>query len=1407
VNESDFKQIAPRCGGQREAFEELCCQLGHRRIPSGTKFVRLHGAGGDGGIECFADFADGSRVGWQAKYVFDIGSLITQATGSLTTALRIHPQLTRFILCFPFDLTGPTGRRGQSGIEKFDSWCEEQVQNAASDGRILEIEAWPASRLLSCLLEVDASGGIRKYFFDEQHLSPEWFVAHLNAATAAAGPRYTPELNVQTDVGQWFSAFGCTPEWHHELESRLREVRKKHKRLSEAITRTSGDSSWPRWPESLREEATALSTKISQTLEACDRMQEYPEGEVYAHSIELLERVNSSLSTLENKLVNDLEEEHGSGRADSPGFRQFMAEYQVSFPAANLDTTREALAAIRELTGWLNSAKGLLAFHSAFVLSGGWGAGKTHGVCDVALQRLSRQQLSCVIYGHQFDGEPDPWTRLTESLGLPITIGKDGLLDALNAAAEASGYPLVLFIDAINETRPIRYWRGRIAGLVQEMSSRPSLRVCFTCRTPYLSQCLPEAHCLPVLEHPGFKGVERIACTAFFNHYGLKPPIAPILQPELANPLYLRLVCETLKSRGIDRLPIGWSSTAQVIAAFLDEKEKEFAREKDIGMGSRAVTASLRGIVRAIAESGQSRLRWSEAYRVISAVRSDAMALRLVEWLIGSNLLIEEAADGSDGLPDESAVRPAFERLGDFLIASELMKRLDDAPLEAAFEAGGQLHPYVRDRLAVEENYGILSALSILIPEKYPGMEVPDLLGTGEIRDDLIKIVVASIPGRDPGTFSSASRRLAREALRKQDLSQAAMDNILAVSWRTSAIDAVWLHELLDGFPLAQRDAYWCGYLHESYEQSGTVKGLVDAAFDLPLEALDLDVAERWATALLWFTAAADRRVKDRATRALIGVLSTCSAIIPELFSRFLSVDDDEVRERLLLASYGSLILSRDDHVIRQLTCTLNNAFRDNPLLFDNALIRDHVRCISELAESLNVFPEGCDSQFTMQPIPSDWPLELPTEEQINNWGELLRFKPDEFYSDFFKYSMNCLRPWVHVVPKEEMGKWILQRAAHDFGYEDSGCEDYDRYVLGKHGGGRAKPAWVERIGKKYKWVAMYQLASRLHDHVERKKDSWDPEPLRTPLILLEERKLDPTLSLPASIDPRRDTSWWITAQADLDICRQLSDEEWVAREDDVPALEQLLSIVQHNGQNWRVLVSYPSWGQRSEDDDEDAPYRQVWIHIHGYLVSKGDFETAYDCLHRRNFFGRWLPQGATWLYGFAGEYPWATSFNTESEEWHGRGGFRGDLPVACQSAWNELAVEWEYDATLPQNIHMQVPARELFSPGDLWWDGQDGYRQIDGRTVFRDPSVTNPGPSSLLIDADDFSERLDKLGLRLIWTVLGEKWILGGPHDKQTPRRTFSQIASLGENGALQTGERVFFDDYDQDTGPRKCT
>lgn len=192
------------------------------------------------------------------------------------------------------------------------------------------------------------------------------------------------------------------------------------------------------------------------------------------------------------------------------------------------------------------------------------------------------------------------------------------------------------------------------------------------------------------------------------------------------------------------------------------------------------------------------------------------------------------------------------------------------------------------------------------------------------------------------------------------------------------------------------------------------------------------------------------------------------------VWSRAQQVVSQEGHKQALYRCYSALITSLDSDVVNTVTSNLNQAFRSDPSAFDNALIRDHIRCTMELAAELDVLPDGCDPELTMQPIDCEWPLDLPSEEEIELWDKLSKLGHSCLDDDFYVYSLNCLRPWEHAVSKDDMEKRILQRVAQGFGYEGSGCERYDRYMLGKYGGGRGKPTWAERIGKKYQWVAMY---------------------------------------------------------------------------------------------------------------------------------------------------------------------------------------------------------------------------------------------------------------------------------------------------------------------------------------------
>ncbi len=1401
--ELDFRNIAARGGSVENAFEELCCQLASRSRPAGTKFERYRGAGGDGGVECKVIDANGSVTGWQTKYVFDIDGLLKQARLSFETALSVHADLTRYVVCFPFDLTGKTGRKGKNQTQKFDEWSRKAEADAKAKGRALTIERRSAHDLQDLILANDPSGGQRQYFFSATTFSDQWFADHVAAAKLAAGPRYNREITLETPLSGWFSSFGGGPDWQAHLANHLEACRKATNHVEELVEEKGCDAMCPGWPETAHEigrRAAADSRSCVQRSEALDdALTEEGLSKLQTSIIRLLD----DLALVEGKLAADLDAKHGEGSADSKQFLSYMAEYMVSFPAANLDAVREAQEKWREFSDWLSCPAGFLAFREEFVLSGSGGAGKTHGLCDIAQSRLADGAYTCVVFGHQFSGEPDPWTRFAESLGAPLTLGRDGVLDALDAAAECSGKKLVICVDAVNETRPRSYWCGRFAEFARAVASRAHLKLCVSCRTSFLPVCLPKDFADQAVEHKGFEGMEREACNAFFSHFDLEPPLVPVLQPELANPLYLKLVCETLRAKGLKQLPKGWFGIAPVIRAFLAHKEEQFATEHSVSSGAAIVSGSLRAITAAIAKSGSTALRWSEAQSAIDAVKPQANGLSVLQWLVTADLLIEDGPS-TDAIGAENVVRPSFERFGDFLVVSEMLESVTSLNVQQAFRSGQFAH-LLGTAQAVRENAGLLSAISVLLPEKIRGIELTDLVEDDSIRSEVAAVVVRSLPWRTAVTFLSSTQNMLWEMLAATDAYKA-MDAMLAVSTQESEIDALWLNEVLGRLPFAKRDAFWCGYLRHGYEGSNIVRRIIEAAKGIDLQKVDASTAERWCVVLLWFSAAADRRVKDYATRAAIAILRIHATLLPKVVAMFLSADDDEVRERVLLIAYGVLVHSREKRVLKKLSEELLAAYAARSEDFQNAIIRDHIRCIAELAAHL----ECLDRRFAPT-LPSQRNSRTPRPETGNESEE--KAWEDEkdagvrclvrscLHDDFNHYSINYLNGWIRVMPKHAIGRWIAKRILDDFGYRGSKCGHYDAAVTRETGGGRGKPAWAERIGKKYQWVAMYQLASRLYDSVDRERDSFERTTGRLPLILQDERKLDPTIS--RTERPERTTSecWWVGGNVDLSSTQQLDYPTWVNLRDDLPSMDLLLAPKSRDGQIWLPLMCYPAWSEYRKDRPYGEPYRSTWIHLEAFLVPEQQFATARGAISRRNFFGNWMPRGAQWLHVFVGEYPWASACNVETDDWLGFGSRASGSKLEFMPVSNQITCEWEYDGSLPGSIHFHVPARAFFEKSWLWWNGIDGFITSDGKTVFRDPSASEGGPATLLADIDNLLIRLKKLGCRLVWTLLGEKYILG-ENSPSTSRVTYSQTAYLDKNGTIMVGDRVFFDDYDKDKG-----
>jgi len=587
------------------------------------------------------------------------------------------------------------------------------------------------------------------------------------------------------------------------------------------------------------------------------------------------------------------------------------------------------------------------------------------------------------------------------------------------------------------------------------------------------------------------------------------------------------------------------------------------------------------------------------------------------------------------------------------------------------------------------------------------------------------------------------------------------------------------------------------------------VSQLIEAARSVPLVDIAPETALRWTLTLLWFTAAADRRVKDRATRAATLVLRAKPEIALQLIDALLSIDDDEVRERTLLSIYGALLLNPDSNTLGRVAKTVMERYLSEPQSFQNALLRDHIRCLAELAAELDCLETGFNPLApTRRQRRADWPLRFPTDSEIEKWvhadGAVGYVARSCLHDDFNHYTIGCLGPWMANLTKPEIGAWLVNHIVKDMGLAESDCDAYDQYITAKEGGGRAKPVWAERIGKKYQWIALYRLASRLHDKVKAEADSWEPDPIRRPLILLEERKLDPTLTITVAAETGED--WWIHERIDLHATKELSFANWVAKRDDLPSFECLLEISDFQDQRWQLLTAYPSWGEFDPHRKYGDPYRDSWIHINSYLIPDADMDATIEALDERNYFGLWLPTEGKWLSAFAGEYPFGSSYNVLPDWYLGADEKIRDTSLKAHHASNHLLSEWTYDPMVPTSLYLQAPSKPFFTLNDLWWNGIDGFTAGD-RTVFFDPSLRFGGKHALLADAEYLNRVLKTLKRRLVWTMLGEKRILG---EQRVPKKSgvcFSQLAWLTDSGEIAFGKRTYYEqgDYEKNQGVRK--
>ncbi|CAI0887873.1 NACHT domain-containing protein [Serratia fonticola] len=214
----DLYEIRQHHGNQADAFEELCCQLANDELVKDKLRFDRKGRGGDAGVECFATLVDGAETGWQVKFYTNFKSMLGSLDQSLTTALAKHPAMNRFIACFPFDLSDSRKDDVKTALSEWDKWKNERINCSKALGRTIIIDRWDAHEIKLRLTESNVrSAGRIAFWFDKMMLTAEWLGKAFDRVVDSLGERYSPESNIELPVRQTILATLRDPAVFDEL--------------------------------------------------------------------------------------------------------------------------------------------------------------------------------------------------------------------------------------------------------------------------------------------------------------------------------------------------------------------------------------------------------------------------------------------------------------------------------------------------------------------------------------------------------------------------------------------------------------------------------------------------------------------------------------------------------------------------------------------------------------------------------------------------------------------------------------------------------------------------------------------------------------------------------------------------------------------------------------------------------------------------------------------------------------------------------------------------------------------------------------------------------------------------------------------------------------------------------------
>lgn len=1273
-------------------------------------------------------------------------------------------------------------------------YCNKDV-STTSQGykeieRILEekdIEIIPINNQ-EILEQVMKNETIAWQYFNCFSLSPNWFSEQLESSLAALGPRYNEEFNVITQSERLLNHFLCNSEAANEINntksSVIEKLKKEHYKYSEC------------------------KDTLETILKAIYNLEDVTESSI-SESLAWSEIIKSNCSE-EFEFIQNIIKKKEKDKEKAYEENKLDAFYELSRNIQNLTYLYDVPSLISP-----DVHKQSLIKNQVVIVKGDAGVGKSQMFAVATEKIVAENRGAILLLGGNFLSNNSINKQIIDVLSLSVSL--EALFHKLEAQGLEKNTYSYIFFDAINESTYKDIWKIGLFDLIANLKKYPHIKMAISVRSGYeplvLSDTINKAISngdISNIVHTGFREESIYATSTFLNYYGIPFSPAYFLQSEMTNPLFLKLFCKTYDGENYDL----FSLFDKLIEKADEEVQKTIGTQGGVPVLQNLIDeiASIRLVNNsfAISQSNLFELKFWEKYGLSS------QKLPFVASLIKSGLLIVNVYDGAE------SYNLAYNLLDDFVCAKSIISR---------FPKESDIVNYLQyELLKIESgkitNYSNIDIFVIvcgLFADKYQKecfIDINELVTDEHDNNYICRRYIESFLWRKANSVNAASflAFIENHSIDRETVFRVLIENS---SKENHPLNSLFLHNILINRTISNRDALWTTYINGLYNEDERLYQLINY-FD---EGKELDGLSSYNTELIlilfaWLLTSSNRFLRDKASKAMIELLKRNFSLCEKILKLFETVSDPYVLQRLYGIVFGACVKRTETHkeIYRSLVKYIYCEIFDKEYVYPDILLRDYARLIIERWKY--ECPDECDFFDQSKVSPPYKSIEIPIVEKQEYYDDTHKnmgfnsivssmmidhSEVESMYGDFGRYVFQSALGRFKDVDIVNLYHYAMQSIRDELNYNDA-LDNYDSSYV-HYGYYRHDTKKIERIGKKYEWITLYNILARISDTHELKNWNEPSYPFEGPWEPYV-RDFDPTLNAhflnlenTPSIELPVIQSEMLSIEPYPSMC---NIQKWLHTNTSFfESIPSQLLLKDADGKNWVALYLYKKL-KNSESFEKTNSIgffkgsQEIWHITQASFISVSNLSILKE--HQEAYLSSDFPKGGDTYQLFNREYAWSPGYNSifreswidhelaskkyrvvkeayeipdyEHIEYDEEGvatipyvtkEFEKRIPentihIDIMPSFSRLVWEEQYDASQDEVTSFFVPCKKIIEHLNLEQKLSDGYYfSKDGELVCFDGNL-NGICNGLLIRKDYLNMFLKDNDLEIFWTSIGEK-------------------------------------------------